>query len=141
MNGVILDGDKVNLLIQQLAGGGYNSMQMGLGDTIAALSHATTGASLTAHEEAFTGYSRQSLTFGSPALTTDKHARAFASAVTFSNTGVVDSTSITFWFFSNPSSGEVVMAGLFDTPFVIPAGGAYITVPFFQNFGEIQSEP
>ena len=75
MNGVILDQSKVALCDRELGGGGFDTMEMGLFVTLAALTHATTNVAITGNELVLTGYARQGLTFSGSALTADFHAR------------------------------------------------------------------
>lgn len=144
MLGVIFDQSKVALLTQLLAGGPFagSNCKMMLFDTLTSLDHADTLSTLTAHEAAFTGYARQTVSgWGTPALMADFHARAQAATVTFSNSGGSPSSTITGWALVDDGAGKVMQAGLYDTPFAIGASEDYLTTPFWTLTGEISSEP
>lgn len=144
MNGVVFDESKIALLLQQLAGGIFLSgnCKMMLCDTITALDHTDTLATLAANEVTFTGYARQTVgSWGTPVLTADLHARAQGATVTFSNTGGGASSTITVWALVDTAGGKVIQAGLFNTPFTIPGSSDYLLTPFFLYTGEIGSEP
>lgn len=142
MNAVVFDDSKQKLVTNQLANPPFTTLKMGLFTTLAAITHATTTATVLANEAAFTGYARQDVSgWGTPALTPDFHEVSFANAVTFNNSGGSPSALITGWFLYDTAAAKVVAAGLFDNPFVVTAGGSYITTPFWQIIGEIGSEP
>jgi hypothetical protein len=144
MNGVLFDQSKIELLTEQLAGTLFagSNVQMALFYGITSLDHTDTYAGLVANEASFTGYARQTVTgWGTPTLTADFHARSQALTVTFSNTGGSDSSSITAWALIDTGSNKLIQGGLYDVPFVIPAGQDYLTTPFWTRTGEISHEP
>ena len=144
MNAVTFDESKIALLTQQLAAGPFagSNCKMMLFDTLTALAHTDTLSTLSAHELAFSGYARQTVTgWGTPTLTSDKHARSQAGTVTFSNTSGSPSNTITGWALVDTAASKVIHAGLYDTPFVIGDGEDYLTTPFYLLTGEIGSEP
>jgi hypothetical protein len=144
MNGVIFDESKLFLCDQQLSIAPFDAsnIEVMLFETITALDHTDVLATLAAAETAFTGYARQPVTSWAPSsLTGDFHARAQGSTVTFDNSGVTDSGSITGWAMVDTANGTVVQAGLYDTPFVIAAGQSYVTTPFWLFTGELSDEP
>jgi hypothetical protein len=142
MNGVLLDVSKQKLLSNQLANSPFTTMTMGLFTTLTAISHATLTATIIADELVVTGYARQPVSaWGAPALTADFHEISFAGTVTFNNTSGSPSSLVTGWFLYDTAANQIVAAGLFNNPFIIGAGGSYVTTPFWQLIGEIGSEP
>jgi hypothetical protein len=144
MNGVIFDESKLFLCDQQISLPPFdaNNIEVMLFETITALSHTDVLATLAAAECSFTGYARQPVaSWAASALTGDFHARAQGATVTFDNSGVTDSGSITGWAMVDVANGVVVQAGLYDTPFVIAASQSYTTTPFWLFTGEIGTEP
>jgi hypothetical protein len=136
MDGVFLDESKNLSLTDMLANAPWAGCKMGLSQYTFTIDHATPGSSLTSAEIAFTGYARQVLSgWSTPTLDSLFRAVSFAAPVTFANSGTVSSSSISSWFFIDETSGDVLIAGNFSTPFVILASDSFTTVPFIRETG------
>lgn len=136
MDGVLLDEGKPLDLDDMLLANPWSSAQMGLSTYSGTVDHATTGNSFTSAEPTFAGYARQTLGgWSSAVLDASFRAVSTAAPVTFTNSSGSPSATISSWFFIHPASGDVLMGGLFTTPFTIAGGDTYSTVPFIRETG------
>lgn len=136
MDGVLLDEGKVLDLTDMVANPPWVGAKMGLSTYSGTIDHATLGSSLTSGEITTAGYARQSLTgWGTPTLDSLFRAVVFAAPVTFANTSGGATPTIVSWFFIDPTSGDVLMAGTFTSFFTIAAGDTFTTVPFLRETG------
>lgn len=138
-NGYLADEDKLYLQDQRLAGSPFAThLVMGLFTGAPTVDHTSTLASIAAHELAVAGYARQAVAgWVASTLTADFHALSTAAGVTFANSSGSPTSLITGWFYVDTLNNKLVMAGLYDTPFVILAGGTYVTTPFWESTGEL----
>lgn len=144
MNAVVLDESKQAILDQQLAGGPFagSNLKMMLFDTLTAIDHTDVLADYTAHEMAFSGYSRQTVSgWSASIMTVDFHARSQGDTVTFHNGSGSTTGTITGWAYVDTAAGKVVAAGLYTTPFTILDGDDYLSTPFALYTGELLLEP
>ena len=141
--GILLNDDKIWLLEQYLIAAPFaTNLDMGLFTTLTALTDATTSAAIVAAELVVSGYVRQPVnTWSSPVLDAAFDAVSNAAPVTFDNTSGGPTASITGWFYFETVNALCLMAGLFPTPFVIPAGGTFVTTPYYQLNSQVTANP
>jgi len=110
-------------------------------DTIAAIDDEMTYAEFEADEVSFTGYARQDVGSWSAPTISAHRALSLSGIVAFTNSGVSPSSSITGWALVDEAEEKVIIAGLYDSPFVIAAGGTYSTALLLTFRGEQNSAP
>jgi hypothetical protein len=133
---VLLDEGKLTDLADMLAAPPWSNAVMGLSTFSGAITHANPGTDFTSNELTFAGYARQALGgWSTPVLDGSFRAVSTAAPVTFSNSSGSTSASIVSWFFIDSVGGDVLMAGVFTTPFTILAADTYSTVPFIRETG------
>jgi len=142
MKGVYMDVGAIPLIFQQLNNPPFSSGNavMGLLEGIAAVHNNDTTATVLAFESTFGGYARQVLSGPTTGVTTGGVTRSNFNLVTFTNSSGSDKT-IDGWFFLNTTTGELLMAGLYDVPVLIPAGDTFPTRPFWTQQGRFTVSP
>jgi hypothetical protein len=137
VDGTLTDESKVKLLSNELVNPPWTTASMVLSTYNAAIDHTTTAAALLAGELTVSGYTRQPLYgWSTPTLDSTFRAVAQANAVTFANSSGAPTPTVYSWAFLDTASNKLIVAGLFDLPFSIPAGGGtFVTVPFARTTG------
>lgn len=136
-NGVLADQDKPALNDARVASANFVGATMHLAAAISSIDHTITQAVLAANEISTAGYAAQTLTgWSASVLTADFHGESSAAPVTFMNTSGGNTPLITAWWYKDAVTGLCIVAGLFDNPFVILAGGHYTTTPTFRVTNE-----
>ena len=138
MTGVVNDYAKPLFLAAKLAGIPFigGRLRMGLGT--ANFSPSETSVLADFIEATFPGYTRPLIGPGwtPPVLTAAHTALSSAPAVSFTNTAGVATPLIYTWFWIDTLPNEIVMAGVFDLPYQIPAGQSAIWTPAMETTGD-----
>ncbi len=144
MDGVLMTSAKRPILDLMMLGAPFaaGNCTLLLFDTLSSIADSANMSGFSGHELTFAGYARQVVNFSTPSILvgTDK-ARAVADMVTFTSTDAAPSSTVTGWALIDEANNLPIIAGLYDTPFVIAPGGTYDATPFFDYTGELTSEP
>jgi len=142
MKGVLMDDSKRALLDDQLAVGPFstNNAYMGLMQGVSAVNRADSTATILAFEPVFGGYARQLLQNPTASSISAGVARSNFDLVTFTNSSGSDQM-IDGWFYYDNATNKVMMAGLYDTPVLIPNGDTFPTRPFWTRQGHFDDSP
>lgn len=136
--GVTCDESKNALLAALVASGPWTDAYMMLSEADITPDRETVLADLDVDEVTVSGYARQPITgLGTPAIVTPGVSRVIADPCTFINTSGGDSGTIYTWGIVDDTTGHLIEAGRWDTPFVLEATiGEFVTTPTVRLSGE-----
>lgn len=143
------EGD-VQLLVDLLGGGPLEDWSLGLFNTAITPAETDTAATYTAHEAAFTGYARKTLTrsvssatWNTPVLQTPSGSPAWSGRTLVGHVqyGSTPQTwtcgaaggSVYGYFIIGATSGKLICAELFSSPRTLASGDSLAMTPIFET--------